>query len=542
MRIPTNQFENISAASTPPNATKDGCSVPETIPRGVPSPKTTSHGAKDSLARLQRQNDLILHAAGEGIYGLDREGRTTFLNPAVTEMLGWTSEDIVGHDMHDIIHHSKADGSPYPPEECPIYAAFKDGKVHHVDSEHFWCKDGTSLPVEYTSTPIREDGELVGAVVVFRDITERKLAELERRKAFEEIARLKYELQRERDYLREEVAVAMNFGEIIGKSAALNRVLARMEAVAMTTATVLILGDSGVGKELVARAIHAQSPRASRPLVKVNCASIPRDLFESEFFGHVKGAFTGAHRNRVGRFQLADGGSLFLDEIGEIPIELQGKMLRVLQEQTFERVGEGRTRNVDVRIIAATNRDLKAEVNAGRFRKDLYYRLNVFPISIPPLRARKDDIIPLAVHFLELACREFGRPKLALTRQQAKLLLAYDWAGNVRELNNVIERAVILSRGDHLSLELAFPESHLPNGWRDTTSQTQSSPIWTAAEIRARERENIINALQRSDGKISGSGGAAELLGVHASTLSSRMRALDISKQKIAIGDTEPSV
>ena len=481
----------------------------------------------------RRQNDLILHAAGEGIYGLDKDGRATFVNPAVTQMLGWTSEEIIGHDMHDILHHSKADGSPYPQEECPIYAAFKDGKVHHVDSEHFWRKDGTSLPVEYTSTPIRENGALSGAVVVFRDITERKLAELERRKAFEEIARLKHELQSERDYLREEVAVALNFGEIIGKSAALNQVLARMEAVAMTTASVLILGDSGVGKELVARAIHAQSPRASRPLVKVNCASIPRDLFESEFFGHVKGAFTGAHRNRVGRFQLADGGSLFLDEVGEIPLELQGKLLRVLQEHTFERIGEGRTRNVDVRIIAATNRSLKAEVDAGRFRRDLYYRLNVFPIEIPPLRTRKDDIIPLAMHFLELACREFGRRRLSLSRQQANLLLAYDWSGNVRELKNVIERAVILSLGDHLRLELAFPDAPLANGSGDSFSNSRSTPILTVTELKERERENILAALRQTDGQISGDGGAAELIGVHASTLSSRIRALGISKREI---------
>ena len=506
----------------------------------TPFAASAGRQTEESLAHLRRQNDLILHAAGEGIYGLDRESRTTFINPAVTQMLGWTSEDIVGHDMHDIIHHTKSDGSPYPPEECPIYTAFRDGKVHNVGGEHFWRKDGTPLPVEYTSTPIRENGELTGAVVVFRDITERKLAELERRKAFEEMARLKYELKRERDYLREEVAVALNFGEIIGRSAALNRVLARMEAVAMTTATVLVLGDSGVGKELVARAIHAQSLRSARPLVKVNCASIPRDLFESKFFGHVKGAFTGAHRSRVGRFQLADGGTLFLDEVGEIPLELQGKLLRVLQEQSFERIGEGRAQNVDVRIIAATNRDLKGEVDAGRFRRDLCYRLNVFPIEIPPFRARKDDIVPLAMHFLDHACGEFDRRELALSRHHSVVLLGYDWAGNVRELKNVIERAVIFSPGDQLRLELAFPEARLPTRQGNGKVPGRRTPILTAAELRAREPENIIATLPQTAGKISGRGGAAELIGVHASTLSSRIRALHIAKHEIAAVEIEP--
>ena len=483
----------------------------------TPFATSAERQTEESLAHLRRQNDLILHAAGEGIYGLDRESRTTFINPAVTQMLGWTSEDIVGHDMHDIIHHAKSDGSPDPPEECPIYIAFRDGKVHNVDGEHFWRKDGTPLPVEYTSTPTRENGELTGAVVVFRDITERKLAELERRKAFEEMARLKYELKRERDYLREEVAVALNFGEIIGRSAALNRVLARMEAVAMTTATVLVLGDSGVGKELVARAIHAQSPRSARPLVKVNCASIPRDLFESEFFGHVKGAFTGAHRSRVGRFQLADGGTLFLDE-----------------------VGEGRTQNVDVRIIAATNRDLKGEVDAGRFRRDLYYRLNVFPIEIPSFRARKDDIVPLAMHFLDHACGEFGRRKLALSRHHSVVLPAYDWAGNVRELKNVIERAVIFSPGDQLRLELAFSEARLPTRQGNGKVPGRRTPILTAAELRAREPENIIATLPQTAGKISGRGATAELIGAHASTLSSRIRALHIAKHEIGAVEIEP--
>ena len=453
------------------------------------TPSSTTRNATPDASDSQSLLMLILYAAGEGIYGLDAEGRTTFANPAAVKMLGWTPEEILGRPMHDIHHHTKQDGSPYLREECPIYAAFKDGKVHYVDNEVFWCKDGSSIPVEYTSTPIREGDRLVGAVVVFRDITERKSAEQEKQRAFEEIARLKEELERERDYLREEVEVSLNFGEIVGESPVLKqRVLARIEAVASTPANVLILGESGVGKELVARAIHAQSDRKDKALVKVNCASIPRELFESEFFGHVKGSFTGAHRDRVGRFQLADGGTLFLDEIGEIPLELQGKLLRALQERAFERVGEDNTRHVDVRIIAATNRDLKTEVEADRFRQDLYYRLSVFPIEVPPLRERREDIIPLATHFLKLVCRDFGREAVELTQYQAEALRNYDWPGNIRELQNVIERTVILSQGNRLRLDLALPETVSKIANVSASASTAPASFVTAEEFKRRER------------------------------------------------------
>ena len=251
---------------------------------------------------------------------------------------------------------------------------------------------------------------------VGRDITSEKLAQEEKKRAFAEIKRLKSELEQERDYLREEVDVGQRFGEIIGQSPALNRVLEGVAAVAGTDASVLLTGESGVGKELIARAIHSQSRRCQRALIKVNCPSIPHDLFESEFFGHVKGAFTGAQADRVGRFQLADGATIFLDEVAEIPLELQVKLLRVLQEGEFERIGESVTRKVDVRVIAATNRDLKATIRTGRFREDLYYRLSVFPLEVPPLRQRRADIIPLATHFLRQACQEFSRTEIELNR------------------------------------------------------------------------------------------------------------------------------
>ena len=403
---------------------------------------------------VERENQLILRAAGEGIYGVNAEGKTTFVNPAAERMLGWTAEELVGRDMHSIVHHTHPDGSHYHDHDCPIYAAFRDGVVHHVEHEMFWRKDGTSFWVDYTSTPIRDRGELIGAVIVFRDITQRREADEKLRAAHQEVDSLRERLELENAYLQEQIRLDGNHHGIIGESAAIQKTLQQVELVAPTDATVLITGESGTGKELVARAIHEASRRGNRPLIRVNCAAIPAELFESEFFGHAKGAFNGALRDRIGRFELADGGTLFLDEIGEIPLELQGKLLRVLQEGQFERVGEERTRHVDVRVIAATNRDLKAQVRRGRFREDLYFRLNVFPIELVPLRERPDDIPLIAVHLLQEATRKLNSGKLLLTEGDARRLAQYAWPGNVRELQNVIERAAILARNGRVRIDL----------------------------------------------------------------------------------------
>jgi transcriptional regulator with GAF, ATPase, and Fis domain len=365
--------------------------------------------------------------------------------------------------------------------------------------------------------------------VVFRDITVRKEIERQREAAFEEIVQLKEQLEQERDYLRDEINVKTNFGEIIGESQALTRTLAQIEAVAGTNASVMINGESGVGKEMVARAIHVKSPRADMPLVKVNCASIPGELFESEFFGHVKGAFTGAHKDRVGRMQLANGGTLFLDEIGEIPLELQGKLLRALQEGEFEKVGDEQTIKVDVRVVAASNKDLRAEVDAGQFRQDLFYRLSVFPLEVPPLRQRRADILPLASHFLAMHCAEMGRENLQPTQHQADMLCAHDWPGNIRELKNVIERAVILSPGERLNLDLAMPESDV--GFPLKMAEAAIEPEYlTEDELRARERINMVAVLEKVNWRISGPNGAAAMLGIKPSTLAYRMDVFDISK------------
>jgi transcriptional regulator with GAF, ATPase, and Fis domain len=321
----------------------------------------------------------------------------------------------------------------------------------------------------------------------------------------------------------------MNFGRMVGTSSALRRMLKRVEAVAETPASVLLQGESGVGKELVAHAIHLRSPRAAGPLVKVNCASIPKELFESEFFGHVKGAFTGANRDRIGRFQLADGGTLFLDEVGEIPIESQGKLLRVLQESEFERVGDDVTRSVDVRVIAATNRNLEELIVDGSFREDLFYRLSVFPVDVPPLRERGDDVVQLAQHFLEQTCKDFGREVLTLTRTQTANLRAYDWPGNVRELKNVIERAVILSQGKVLRLDLSMPGLK-PEHTDAVHSADESDDVLTEQQIKELQKANLIKALKQTNWKISGAGGAAELLGVRPTTLADRVRTYRIKR------------
>jgi transcriptional regulator with GAF, ATPase, and Fis domain len=358
-------------------------------------------------------------------------------------------------------------------------------------------------------------------------------------RAFGKLTRLRERVEFERDYLREEVRAARAAGAIIGESAALRAVLEQIELVAATDATVLVQGESGTGKERVVQAIHERSRRREKPLVRVNCAAIPRGLFESEFFGHVRGSFTSAVRDRVGRFELADGGTLFLDEVGEVPLELQGKLLRVLQEGTFERVGEERTRRVDVRIVAATNRDLRRELEAGRFREDLFYRLAVFPIEMPPLRARRGDIGALAAHFLRLAESRIGRSGLHLTVGDVRRLEQYEWPGNVRELASVIERATILARGDRLAIDAVMPK--LERGARGVATWTSPErmqtteaavAIETESERRARERANLVAALERSGGKVYGSGGAAELLGVPSTTLASRLRTLGIRRPR----------
>ncbi|MEC9346722.1 MAG: sigma 54-interacting transcriptional regulator [Pseudomonadota bacterium] len=504
--------------------------------RGVDDEANTYHRkgleewsrAERYFREIERENRLILAAAGEGIYGVNVDGITTFVNPAAARMLGYDAAELVGRDMHTVIHHHKPDGTAYPNGECPIYNAFRQGSVKTVDDEVFWAKGNRPVRVEYTSTPILDSGAVVGAVIVFRDITERKRNEERLKAALDDNARLRDRLEQENAYLQEEIRSNANHYDILGNSGAIANVLKQIELVATTDANVLITGESGTGKELVARAIHQASGRRDRPLIRVNCAAIPRELFESEFFGHAKGAFTGALRDRVGRFELADGGTIFLDEVGEIPLDLQSKLLRVLQDRRFERVGEEKTRSVDIRVIAATNRDLKREAAAGRFREDLFFRLNVFPIECAPLRERTSDIPVLADHFLGTVCARLNLKKPELTKANIEALKAYDWPGNARELQNVIERAAILARDGRLRFDL--PGLMPPTPPAAPAVRTDDGPlrIFTAAEMADIERANIKAALDACAGRVSGAGGAAELLGLKPTTLYSRIRAMGL--------------
>jgi PAS domain S-box-containing protein len=478
-------------------------------------------------ARLEQHYRELYRATPAMLHTVDRHGRVTNVSDRWLETLGYRREEVLGRVITEFMGKE-------------LQATLGGGRLEDViatgelenEPRAYVTKAGEVLEVEVSATGDRDpSGAVVALLVASKDVTSRNRAERQLRAAFEENARLREELELERDYLREEVQVSMNFSRIIGESPALKQMLVRLEAVAQTSASVLIEGESGVGKELVAHAIHARSPRSSGPLVKVNCASIPHELFESEFFGHVKGAFTGAHRDRVGRFQLADGGTIFLDEVGEIPLDLQSKLLRVLQESEYERVGDDRTHTVDVRVIAATNRDLEQAVADGRFREDLFYRLSVFPIEVPPLRARGDDVIQIASHFLERTCQEFGHRPLTLSKQQATLLKRYDWPGNVRELKNVIERAVILSRGKVLRLDLAMSDIlHAPETAEAEAHATRSQ-LLSETEVREFERNNTLLALEMAEWRVSGPSGAAKLLGVKPTTLTDRIKKFKLAKR-----------
>jgi formate hydrogenlyase transcriptional activator len=647
--------------------------------------KTTKKG----LEQISRQNEMVFNTASEGIYGLDLNGNLTFINRATARMLGWDVEELISKRGHDVLHHSRLDGTPYPPEECPIYSSFKDGIVRFVDNEVFWRKDGTSFPVNYTSTPIWEDGKPIGAIVVFKDVTtegalRENLAQLSKknryesiistvtrsihqsinlqevlentveamkqnidsvdsvsiflvegqeavlkaysglhpdwlvervrkipypkgaiwntiiegkpiycadvdqdtvigpagreagiksyliipiryegktvgilninslkknafdeeelkllesvaqqcqiainkakqaealRKALQEVEQLKNQLQAENIYLQEEIKIEHNFEEIVGESESLKNVLRNVEKVAPTDTTVLIQGETGTGKELIARAIHNLSPRRERPLIKVNCGAIVLGLAESELFGHEKGAFTGAVQQRIGRFELAHGGTIFLDEVGELPLDIQVKLIRVLEEGEFERVGGSNTIKVDVRVIAATNRDLKKAVEEGKFRQDLYFRLNVFPILIPPLRERKEDIALLVRYFAQKYGRKLGKKIEVVPQEMMDVLLAYSWPGNVRELENMIERAVILSQGSILQIDESLDMR--------LDAELQTSGSNTLEDV---ERSHILSVLEETNWVIDGKRGAAAVLGINPATLRSRMKKLGIKR------------
>jgi PAS domain S-box-containing protein len=462
------------------------------------------------LGKREELYRTVLESLTEGILITNHESKIIYANSRLEEITGYPKDEILGLVSYKLLLEPKE----WPSMERRLKERL-GGKEEAYEHE-IRRKDGTMHWIRVRATPYRNaHGEIIGTVGALSCIQTQK------------------ELELENEYLLDEIKSHQNTCNIVGTSPALIKVLQQIAVVAPTEATVLILGESGTGKELVARDIHEHSVRKERPLVKVNCASVPKELFESEFFGHVRGAYTGAVKDRVGRFELADGGTLFLDEIGEIPLDLQAKLLRVLQEGTFERVGEERTRKVDIRLVAATNRDLLSEAKAGRFRLDLYYRLSVFPIELPSLRERREDIPALTEHFLKQSAKRMLVPVPKLTRAHARELMAYDWPGNVRELQNVVERAVILARNGPVRFDLGSTLS------RPLPVMASNAPVAPAAEIpggltladlKARERELILSTLQRTNGKIYGAEGAAALLGLKPTTLASKIKKLGLKK------------
>ncbi|MBV8865840.1 MAG: sigma 54-interacting transcriptional regulator, partial [Acidobacteriaceae bacterium] len=664
---------------------------------------------------LSNQVRLILDSAAEGIFGCEADGTCIFCNQAAANLLAYDSSlELLGKNMHSTEHHSRADGSAYPLEECPIYRGFQQNQGVHRDNEVFWRKDGTSFPVEYWSHPMVRHGKTVGAVVTFVDITERRQAEqllreahlrvarseersrslleinnaiitslseeallrsiakalrrvvafdssaltlylperdtfrflavegivgsfrvgqeiehedtsvgwvfdngrpclrrdlkkeqqysnerllaaegmrshcvvplvargccigtlnvtsrktdqysgedadflgevaaqvalaVENMKAYEEIKTLKGKLEAENVYLQEEIRTEHNFEEIVGSSAALMDVLQKVELVAPTDSTVLLSGETGTGKELIARAIHARSSRRARAMVSVNCGAIPASLVESELFGHVKGAFTGALDRATGRFELADGSTLFLDEVGELPLDTQVKLLRALQEHEFQPVGSSRTVRVDVRIIAASNRDLEQAARVGGFRADLYYRLNVLPVRVPPLRERQSDIPQLVMFFLDRCCKRLGKKITSVSEETMDLFLRYDWPGNIRELQNIIERGVVLSRGPVFALDrdvFRIPAGSVISNVNVDVDRVSGStppagsPVSTQGgepplRLADAERQHILAVLKRTDWVIDGPKGAAKLLDLHPNTLRGRVKRLGITRTR----------
>jgi len=465
---------------------------------------------RELRASEQSFRDLYDEAPIAYVYE-DTESRFVSANAAAIKLLGLDPDHVRGTVGLSLV-------APTPETQERIQgaiAAIQRGEERQcIELELRRQNDGRPIWVQWWSKP-DADGKFTRTMIV--DITDRVLAEQERNR-----------LQQQNLYLREEIKSEYNFDEIVGGSSALQTVLATVSQVAPTDSTVLILGETGTGKELVARAVHNASRRKDKPLIKVNCSALPTGLVESELFGHEKGAFTGATEKRTGRFELADGGTIFLDEVGELPLETQVKLLRVLQEREFERVGSAKTIRVDVRVIAATNRDLGQAIAEGRFRQDLYYRLNVFPVHLPPLRQRTEDL-PLLVHyFVERYAAKIGRTITGLPAVTMERLVRYPWPGNVRELENVIERAVILSAGPEL---VVGPELlPLPSASPAATPAAAAAGAGDAAALQEVDRRHIVAVLQRTGWRIDGPNGAARLLNMNPSTLRSRMQKLGIRR------------
>ncbi|QFZ54974.1 PAS domain S-box protein [Oceanihabitans sp. IOP_32] len=473
---------------------------------------------QDLTEQVKRENKLnffkdVIDNAQDLIYVYNKSGKLLEYSNSVSSTLGFSKKELDRATVFDL--------------DTSVTEAWWESHFSEIKKngslQMEWLltkKDGTKFPADVVANYMHYEGQDINCAVV-RDITTRKERDVKLFQALEEIKSLKDKLEVENEYLQEEISSSINAGNIKCKSEVYAKVLEQVYLVAPTDTTVLITGESGTGKELLATAVHANSSRKNRPLIKINCATLPKELIESELFGHKKGAFTGAVADKVGKFTLADGGSIFLDEIGEMPIDLQSKLLRVLQEGEFDELGGSKTIKVDVRVIAATNRDLAEMIKEGRFREDLYYRLNVFPIYNIPLRERKEDIPLLAQFFLEKFSTRAGKAFKRLSKKTVAALMAYDFPGNIRELENLIERAVIIENGTILNT----------GSWMPTVSKnTKASELLTFEEA---QRQHIIAVLKRTKGKVSGINGAAGILDMNAKTLFAKMKKLGIEKETI---------
>jgi len=472
--------------------------------------------AEREVRAREEQLSTLLETAMDSIVVLDSQLNVVRINQAAARVFGCTAEDMVGESIHDFLVAESARKTEAFIRELAVRP---EGKQQLWVSQDFVARrwDNSVFPAEATLSRFENQRQLYYTLIL-RNADERLEAERQIQRLIQET-----------EYLKETVRDLTGYDDLVGRSDCMQAVYSAIKQVAKTDSTVLVTGETGTGKELVARSIHRASERADKAIVLVNCAAIPANLIESEFFGHERGAFTGAVTRREGRFSLANGGTIFLDEIGELPLDLQAKLLRVLQEGEFEPLGSTKTVKVNVRVVAATNRDLKQMSSEGKFREDLYFRLNVFPIHIPALRERGRDVDLLAAEFAQKFARRMGKRINPLADDQLKRLRAYDWPGNVRELQNVIERAIILSSGPRLELERALVGVAAPAPTSTATMQADDR-VLTAKEMIEVERRNLIRALNHCDWKVSGETGAARLLGIPATTLSSRMKVLNIKK------------
>jgi formate hydrogenlyase transcriptional activator len=504
-------------------------SQPMRDPRGIAIMRIFAARASAEFERLSAERALreseqrlgsILASAMDAIVTVDTDERIVLFNAAAEQVFGCAADAVLGARFARFLTD---------PFQDALVQSMRSARAGSLPTPYLWAPgglmarraDGSAFAVDATLSYVEVAGRALYTLIL-RDVEERRRAE-------EELGRL----HREAQYLQDEIRAVHNFEDIVGQSPRLRAALEQVALVAGTDSSVLILGETGTGKELIARAVHAASARTARPLIKVNCAALPSGLIESELFGHERGAFTGALERRIGRFELATGGTIFLDEIGDMPLDVQAKLLRVLQEREFERVGGTKTLAVDVRVIAATNRDLRAAVASGTFREDLFYRLNVFPIALPPLRERTEDI-PLLVHyFVTRFAQRMGRTITRVPSEAMRRLQAYGWPGNVRELENVIERAVILSAGAELDLSGERLPAFTAARAAPPAPPAMAPPIDTGGApttIEDIERQHIASILKQTRWRIDGPGGAARLLDINPSTLRSRIKKLGIRR------------